>query len=180
MNKSSLRAFLFIYGHLHVCIGFSLIVGWDSWWCAVLRFPFRRRIALVATTIDIVTAHTWWHTQAGATMTCCQWSEWDQEKFVRKNDFSEYLGRCSDLPRFPDDKAERAIPSLYIEFIQNGKIQKWKKCHFILDLSDYLKVLDTWYMYRIRYKHQFPWILIPEDKCEKRNVTPFILDQNTF
>ena len=120
MNKSSLRAFLFIYGHLHVCIGFSLIVGWDSWWCPMLRFPFRRRIALVATTIDIVTAHTWWHTQAGATMTCCQWSEWDQEKFVRKNDFSEYLGRCSDLPRFPDDKAEQAIPSLYIEFIQNG------------------------------------------------------------
>ena len=29
-QKYTLRALLFIYGHLHVCIGFSLIVGWDS------------------------------------------------------------------------------------------------------------------------------------------------------
>ena len=168
MNKSSLRAFLFIYGHLHVCIGFSLIVGWDSWWCAVLRFPFRRGIALVATTIDIVTAHTWWHTQAGATMACCQWSEWDQEKFVRKNDFSEYLGRCSDLPRYPDDKA-RIL-----------KKTNMKKMPFYPWSVRLLKCIGYNYMYRIRYKHQFPWILIPEDKCEKSHVTPFIFDQNTF
>ena len=84
-QKYTLRALLFIYGHLHVCIGFSLIVGWDSWWCAVLRFPFRRRITLVATTtIDIVAAHTWWHTTM---MTCCNCQ--DQEKFSRRKTFSE-------------------------------------------------------------------------------------------
>ena len=40
------------------------------------------------------------------------------------------------------------------------KRQIWKKCHFIIDLSDFLNVLDTRYMYWIRYKRQFPWILI--------------------